>query len=191
MHGYIFSRPQVPRGIAGTLLGEAAHRLVKNTLNIRPNGSSSRYFEQTPYRNISGNPTVNRPRPAGPSGHERGYNEDPNYYYGHYNNQQATSNPGFPPISNGMPANRHNFKTQDRVQYPEQYHDIRTGVSALTVEENVRTRPPVVMLQRMPNTGNNSNMHISMPKKNPTMQGQVTICTAGVAFLLVPPAGVF
>ncbi|XP_043814711.1 5'-3' exoribonuclease 4 isoform X2 [Manihot esculenta] len=151
-------RPQVPRGIAGTLLGEAAHRLVKNTLNIRPNGSSSRYFEQTPYRNISGNPTVNRPRPAGPSGHERGYNEDPNYYYGHYNNQQATSNPGFPPISNGMPANRHNFKTQDRVQYPEQYHDIRTGVSALTVEENVRTRPPVVMLQRMPNTGNNSNM---------------------------------
>lgn len=35
------------------------------------------------------------------------------------------------------------------------------------------------------------DMHISMPKKNPTMQGQVTICTAGVAFLLVPPAGVF
>ncbi|XP_021669353.2 5'-3' exoribonuclease 4 isoform X2 [Hevea brasiliensis] len=153
-------RPQVPRGIAGPLLGEAAHRLVKNTLNIRPNGSSSRYFEQPPYRNIPGNPMFNRPRPAGPSGNERSYNYDPNYYYGHYGNQQGLmSNPRFSPISNGMPGNRHNFKTQDRVQYPEQYHDIKSGISALTVEENVRSRPPVVILQRVPNTGSNSNMH--------------------------------
>eukprot|EP00257_Ricinus_communis_P024550 XP_025011964.1 5'-3' exoribonuclease 4 isoform X2 [Ricinus communis] len=152
-------RPQVARAIAGPLLGEAAHRLVKNTLNIRPNGSSSKFLEQQTYRNIPGNSTFNRPRPAGPSGYERGYSNDPNYYYGHHNYQQGLmSNPRSPLFSNGVSSNRHNFRTQDRVQYHEQYRDLKTGMSALTMEENVKSRPPAVMSQRTQNTGYSSSL---------------------------------
>ncbi|KDP23624.1 hypothetical protein JCGZ_23457 [Jatropha curcas] len=152
-------RPQVPGAIAGPLLGEAAHRLVKTTLNIRSGGSSSRFSEQVPYRNIPGNHTFNRTRPAGHySGQEKGYIDDPNFYYGHHNNQQGLiSNTRFPPLSNGVTGNRNNFRNQERAQYPEQYRDLRTGISALTVEENNR-RPPVVVMQRMPTSGYGSNL---------------------------------
>lgn len=152
----LFYRPQVPGAITGSLLGEAAHRLVKNTLNIKQNGSSSRLFEQPPYRNGPGNHTFNRSRPAGPSSYDRGYGGDPNYYYGHYDNQQGLmSNPRYPFPSNGVQNNRQNFKTQDRGQY----HDLRTGISAVTIEENVRSRPPAVIPPRMPNPGQTPNLH--------------------------------
>ena len=136
-------RPQVSRAVAGPVLGEAAHRLVKNTLNIRSNGSSSR-----------GNNTFNRARPAGPAGYGRSYGDDPNYHYPHYNNQQGLmSNHMHPLSSNGVQGNRHNSRPQERVQYHQQYHDSSTGVSALAVEENFRSRGPAVILQRNPNPG--------------------------------------
>ncbi|KAJ6883689.1 5'-3' exoribonuclease 4-like [Populus alba x Populus x berolinensis] len=77
-------RPQAQRAVAGPFLGDAAHRLVKNTLNIKPNVSSSRVFDQQLYHNIPGNYTFYRPRPAGPAGpagYGRGYRDDPNYHY--------------------------------------------------------------------------------------------------------------
>ncbi|XP_034917881.1 5'-3' exoribonuclease 4 [Populus alba] len=142
-------RPQVPRAVAGPVLGEAAHRLVKNTLNIKPNGSSSR-----------GNYTFNRPRPAGPAGYGRGYGDDPNYHYAHYNNQQGLmSNHMYPVSSNGVQGNRHNSRPQDRVQYHQQYHDLSTGVSALTLEENFRSRAPAVISPRIPNPGYTTNLY--------------------------------
>lgn len=57
-------RPQVSGAISGPTLGEAAYRLVQNTLNIKS--------EQMSYRNFRGNQAINRPRPAGPPGYERG-----------------------------------------------------------------------------------------------------------------------
>ncbi|KAF9681686.1 hypothetical protein SADUNF_Sadunf05G0028500 [Salix dunnii] len=142
-------RPQVPRAVAGPVLGEAAHRLVKNTLNIKSNGSSSR-----------GNNTFNRARPAGPAGYGRSYGDDPNYHYAHYNNQQGlTSSHMYPLSSNGVQGNRHNSRPQDRAQYHQQYHDLSTGVSALAVEENFRSRGPAVILQRNPNPGYTLNSY--------------------------------
>lgn len=138
-------RPQVPRAISGPLLGEAAHRLLKNTLNIKPNNTSSGMLLQTPYRNMPSNYVVNRPRPAGPSGYEKGFNGDSNYYYGHYDNPRgALSIPRFPPSPNNMQGNRQNFRVQDRSTFQDQYRNSRTGMSALTTEQNFRVqhRPP-------------------------------------------------
>lgn len=59
-----FPRPQVSGAISGHTLGEAAYRLVQNTLNTKS--------EQMSYRNFRGNQAINRPRPAGPPGYERG-----------------------------------------------------------------------------------------------------------------------
>uniref|UniRef100_A0A0A0LG85 5'-3' exoribonuclease n=1 Tax=Cucumis sativus TaxID=3659 RepID=A0A0A0LG85_CUCSA len=159
-------RPRVPGAIAGPLLGEAAHRLVKNTLNIKSNGSSSGFFEQPYSRNFPGPPMFSRPRQVGPSGFETGYGEDPNYNYGHYNNYQgASSRPRYSHSSNGMPGDRQSSRGNDRVQLHEQYNNLRTGMSALTIEENVRNRspdvltpgPPPAMLPKMLNVGNSTN----------------------------------
>ncbi|KAJ6876991.1 5'-3' exoribonuclease 4-like [Populus alba x Populus x berolinensis] len=149
-------RSQVQRAVAGPFLGDAAHRLVKNTLNIKPNVSSSRVFDQQLYHNIPGNYTFYRPRPAG---YGRGYRDDPNYHYAQHSNQQGLmSNPRYQSLSNGVQSNRHNFRTQDRVQYYQQYHNLSSGVSALTVEENIRSRAPAVISPRMPNPGNTPNL---------------------------------
>ncbi|KAK9292256.1 hypothetical protein L1049_020220 [Liquidambar formosana] len=153
-------RPQVPGAICGPLLGEAAHRLLKNTLNIKPNGSSSGLLEQPSYRNFPSNYTVNRTRPAGPSGYERGFSEDLSYYNGHYNNPRGImGSPRFPPNPNQMQGNRQNFRTQDRFTYQEETDNLRTGMSALKMEESVRTRPQAVMSPRMPNSGHSPNLH--------------------------------
>ncbi|XP_050223201.1 5'-3' exoribonuclease 4-like isoform X2 [Mercurialis annua] len=151
-------RSQVPRAIAGPLLGEAAHRLLKNTLNIRPNGSPSKTFEHQPYSNLPGHPTYNRPRPAGPSGYGRGYSGEPNSYYGNQNNQHGLMNNPRPILlANGVSNNRTNFRAaHDRGQYYDQYHD---GMSTLNLEENVRSRSPAVMSQRIQNTGYSPNAH--------------------------------
>ncbi|KAF5463517.1 hypothetical protein F2P56_019423 [Juglans regia] len=159
-------RPQVPGAIAGPLLGEAAHRLVKNTLNIKTNGSSPGSWEQSSYQNFSGNHMVNRTRPVGPSGYQRGFTEDPNYYQGHHNNFQGMMGRPRLHLSNGVQGERQNFRTQDRSQYQEQSRNLRAGVSALTIEESVRSRPPTVMsprptamiLPRMPNLGHTTNL---------------------------------
>ncbi|KAJ4841121.1 5'-3' exoribonuclease 4 [Turnera subulata] len=151
-------KPQIPGAIAGPSLGEAAHRLVRNTLSVKSNGSLSRPFEQPSYQNSHGNYAFNRPRPAGPYGYERGYAHEPNNGYGQYGNHPGmTSNPRYPFPSNGM-GNRQNFRAQDRVQHHEQYQDVRARMSALAVEENVRGRAmsPGVM---NPGLHSNSNHH--------------------------------
>lgn len=162
----LFFRPQVPGAIAGPLLGEAAHRLVKNTLNIKPNGASSGLFEQPYSRNFPGPPMFSRPRQVGPSGYETGYVEDPNYNYSHYNNYQgASGRQRYSPSSNGMPGDKQSSRGNDRVQHQERYNNARTGMSSLTIEESVRNRssdmltpvPPPVMLPKMLNVGNSAN----------------------------------
>ncbi|XP_022143162.1 5'-3' exoribonuclease 4 isoform X2 [Momordica charantia] len=158
-------RPQVPGAIAGPLLGEAAHRLVKNTLNIKLNGSSSGMFEQPYSRNLPGHVMFSRPRQVGPAGYETGYGEEPNYNYGHHNNNYGVSaRPRYPHSSNNMPGDRQSFRANDKVQHQERYNNVRTGMSALTIEESVKNRsadvltpslPPVALL-KMPSIGNSA-----------------------------------
>ncbi|KAL6514860.1 5'-3' exoribonuclease 4 [Orobanche gracilis] len=155
-------RPQVSGAISGPLLGEAAHRLVCNTLNI----NSGRMH----VRNIQGNHAVNRMRPAGPPGYERGvyspnhynsyglraagqsygryggdeqgYNDDPNFLYG------SSYSPHFPmgiargygASLNGMQSNNQTFNAENRYSYQEQHHDLRNGMCDLTMEAGSRNR---------------------------------------------------
>lgn len=153
---HLFCRPQVPGAIAGPLLGEAAHRLLKNTLNIKTNNSSSGSWEQSSRQNFPGNYTVNRPRPAGPSGYQRGFTGDPNFYHGHYNNFQGMmARPRPHLVPNGVQGERQNLRTQDRLQHLEDFH-------ALTIEGSARTRPPTVMSPAtisigMPNFGHSTD----------------------------------
>ena len=78
--------------IAGLQLREAAHRLrlVKNSLNLKSNDSPSGSWDQSPSRNIPGHyQGTTRSRPAGPSGYERGFRQDPNSYYDNSYNPQG------------------------------------------------------------------------------------------------------
>ncbi|PIN24985.1 hypothetical protein CDL12_02277 [Handroanthus impetiginosus] len=97
-HQPVKERPRLSGAISGPVLGEAAYRLVHNTLNIKS--------ERTNYRNFQGNHAANRLRPAGPPGYEGGYYDDP----------------------------RQTLHAQDRYSYQEQHHDLRYGMSALTIE---------------------------------------------------------
>ncbi|KAK8508743.1 hypothetical protein V6N12_034849 [Hibiscus sabdariffa] len=75
-------RKLVPVARIGPHLGEAAHCLVKSTLIVKSNRSSSWTTEPPPSFKLSSNYSSIRPRPAGLSGYGRGFLEDPNYYYG-------------------------------------------------------------------------------------------------------------
>ncbi|KAL1350558.1 hypothetical protein AAHE18_06G032900 [Arachis hypogaea] len=110
-------RPHVPGAIAGPQLGEAAHRLVKNSLNIKSNNTSHGFSEQLP-------------------------------------------GPRYPISSNGGPSDRQNFRMQ---HHEHQFHNVRTGFSALTMEDGMRPRlsapkTPAMMFLRPPNTGSANNM---------------------------------
>lgn len=56
-----------------------------------------------------------------------------------------------------MQIDRQNFRTQDKIHYQEQYHNLRSGMSTLTMEENARSKPPAMMSPRIPNSGNTTN----------------------------------
>ena len=107
---------------------------------------------------------MNRLRPAGPSASGKYYGEDTSGYYGHYYNHQGIiTRPRYPISSNGGQSDRQNFRIHDRLQHHEQFHNVKTGFSALTMEEGVRPRSlapksPAMMLLRPPNSGPTSNM---------------------------------
>ncbi|KAM7280223.1 hypothetical protein ACFE04_007357 [Oxalis oulophora] len=152
-------RQQVPGAIAGPRLGSAALRLVKNTLNVKSNGSPSGILVQPSHHHFQGNNALNRPRPAGPQAHNkyRGYNnDDPNYLYGHHGGpQNVTSGPGYP-VANYGQGNRNNFKMLgNRSHYQDQYPDLRAGVSGISLEENSRGR----VLGEASNLGYSNNQY--------------------------------
>ncbi|KAI6678354.1 hypothetical protein NL676_039150 [Syzygium grande] len=79
-------RPSVPGAMVGPMLGEAAHRLVKSTLNIKLNNSQSSCILEPPRnRKFPGYYAVYRPRPTALSGYERGFSEDAHQYHGNHN----------------------------------------------------------------------------------------------------------
>ncbi|KAG4913993.1 hypothetical protein JHK84_054442 [Glycine max] len=152
---------QVHGAMAGPQLGEAAHRLVKNSLNIKSNNMPYGSPEQFP-----GHHAMNRLRSAGPSGYGKYYVEDKSGYYGQQNNHQGMiTRPRYPVSSNGGNNEKQNFRIQDRSQHHEQYYNGRTGFHTMTMEEGARPRPyavpsprtQVVMLSRSPNSGPTTN----------------------------------
>ncbi|XP_042482546.1 5'-3' exoribonuclease 4-like isoform X2 [Macadamia integrifolia] len=134
-------RPLVPRAISGALLGEAAHRLLKNTLQIKANTVNSSGLLYPPLHRNFHNQTAIRPCPAGPSVYERRFPQDLNNYIGCYNPpQDDITSSRTAPNFHEVQGNRQNFRTQDGQPYQEQY-DLQTRLAALTMEEGVRSWP--------------------------------------------------
>lgn len=151
----------MPGAISGPLLGEAAHRLLKNSLQIYSNGSG---LLDPPYRN-SPNIMNNRPRPAGPSGYERGFTQDYLFAHDHYPRGNPNSRSG-PPFNE---SNRQNLRMEERLPLQERYHNLRSGFSNMTIEEGSRFRNQAGMMQpRMPNTLGFNQMY---PQQHPQTSG--------------------
>lgn len=161
-------RLQVPGAIAGSQLGEAAHRLVKNTLNIKSNNTSHGLLEQPPVHH-----TMNRHRSAE---YGKYYGENTSGYYGQYNHHGITR-PKY-----GGQNDRQNLKIQDRLHNQEQFHNTKSEFVALTMEEGERPRSsrlpnsrPVTNLQ--PQFMQNMDPSIPPPKwmtRTPPMNGMHT-----------------
>lgn len=146
-------RPRVPGALSGFQLGEAAHRLLKNTLNLKSDHNNYGPLEQYPCRNSPGNHVTSMPRAAGPSGFGRGFTKDLAPYYGNHNQSRAIMGAPRSALSPyELQGNRQNFRTLDRNLNQEQNRNLNAGMSALTIEE-VRTRPHAVISSRMPNSG--------------------------------------
>ncbi|XP_043691265.1 5'-3' exoribonuclease 4-like isoform X2 [Telopea speciosissima] len=163
-------RPLVPRAISGPLLGEAAHRLLKNTLQIKANTATSSALLDAPLKRNFHNQMVNRPWPARPSGYERGFPQDLNYYNAHYNPPRGTitsSRTG--PNFHEMQGNRQNFRAQDGQSYQEQYN-LNTGLAAVTIEEGVRSWPHngVQNAEYSPNLHQSTDWNLGSPPLPPT-----------------------
>ncbi|MED6111231.1 5'-3' exoribonuclease 4 [Stylosanthes scabra] len=157
-------RPQVSGAIAGSQLGEAAHRLVRNSLNIKLNNTSHGFSEQH-----ASHHTINNLQSAGSSGHGKHYPETTGGYYGQYNHQGIMARPKYPISSNE--GGRQNFKAHDRLQQ-KPFHNLKTGFSAMTIEEGarIRTSGPTANPQHQV-------AHMGPPKWTPktsTMNGKYT-----------------
>ncbi|KAG5541230.1 hypothetical protein RHGRI_021165 [Rhododendron griersonianum] len=173
-------RPRVPGAMSIPQLGEAAHRLLKNTLNLKSNHNNFGSGEQTSYRNAASNQVHNRPRATGSSGYGRRFIEDRSSYCGNYdqgNGIAGSPRPAFSPFE--LKASQQSLRTQDRylnqeqqtvspyvvqgntqkfrrqdgyLHQEEQRHSLQDGMSALTIEE-ISTKPPALMSPRIPNSG--------------------------------------
>ncbi|KAK7277854.1 hypothetical protein RJT34_22873 [Clitoria ternatea] len=157
-------RPQISGAIAGSQLGEAAHRLVKNTLNIKLNNTSHGLLEQPPVHH-----TMNRLRSAGDGKY---YGENSSDYHGQYNHHDMMTRPRY-----GGQSNRQNFRIQDRPQHQEECLNLKTQISASTMAEGGRHGssrfPNNLQPQFVHNTGP-PLAHSKWMTKAPPMNGMYT-----------------
>ncbi|KAG6468938.1 hypothetical protein ZIOFF_073633 [Zingiber officinale] len=151
-------RPQVSGALSGHLLGEAAHRLVKNSLQIRSNNNAG--LLDLAYRN---GPTFgSKVKPTGPLGYERGY-ESPNYY--------QYSNTGMQGFSNSRPKIHDTQFSKQNTRMPESSNShgqssysntgIVPDVSQLRLENGPKQQPQI----RMQNPG------FSVPQQQSILDG--------------------
>lgn len=145
----------MPGSISGPQLGEAAHRLLKNSLNIKSSPTSSGYSGQMLHRNHPNNNATYRPRAVGPLGYDPRFSKDPVYYH---TPEGIVRSPKPSYASNGYQGNKQNFKAQERFSYQEQYLNIGNGMSNLTIDGGARSQQNAVMPMRMPNPGQSPNV---------------------------------
>lgn len=185
-------RQPVPRALNGPQFGEAAHRLLSTTLNIKPiYNNYSGQWDQAPYSSALNNRMSinNRSRPVGHSEFGRGFNEDPNRYYGNLHNNYVTNRvrPAGPSghsrnysedTSNSLslkesPISRQNHRVEDWCVNKEQNHGLLSaGVSALTIEKNGNNSHALVSTrvsnsEQLPKTGNQFPQDIGPPPLPP------------------------
>ncbi|KAJ0982544.1 hypothetical protein J5N97_010799 [Dioscorea zingiberensis] len=131
-------RPQVSGAISGPQLGEAAHRLLKNTLQIKPSNRPG--LLDAPHWDTL---FSKRPRPAGPVGYEGGFNKDSNHH--HYSNHYSRGSPSFRPPSYNSDSQNSYSKQYDRAERPlyprDQYDELRTRTANLSLDEGAKARP--------------------------------------------------
>ncbi|KAL9249200.1 5'-3' exoribonuclease 4-like protein [Drosera capensis] len=153
-------RPQIPGAIYGLQLGEAAHRLIKNSLNIRQSSPSPGWSGSMPYQNYAGNHMFNKPTPAaGPSNYGRGYHDDMDFNYGPQNGPVKLA----PRYANyGI---RNNMKVQGRLPQGGYYEDLPQAMVTLTVGEVGRGPRPLAMRPTINHFGSN---HVNTPPAPPT-----------------------
>ncbi|KAL5210007.1 hypothetical protein ABZP36_005630 [Zizania latifolia] len=132
-------RPQVSGALSGSVLGEAAHRLLKNSLQIKPGNSSG--LLGMPYRGAPYGPG-HKPRPAGPLGYERGFVEN------HYHMSRSVPNPR-PAFFSDAQGDRQNVRILERPNSRSHNNSIHAGMSRLTIQEG----PRVHQNNRMQNSG--------------------------------------
>ncbi|CAN6308967.1 unnamed protein product [Urochloa humidicola] len=123
-------RPQVAGALSGSVLGQAAHRLVKNSLQIK-SGSAAGLLDM-PYRGAPYGPG-NRPRPAGPLGYERGFVD--NSYHAQMSRSVPNSHPQF---FGDAQANRQPVRILERPNSRSHEAGIRASMSKLTIHEGPR-----------------------------------------------------
>lgn len=123
-------RPQVHGALSGSVLGEAAHRLVKNSLQIK-SGSSAGLLDM-PYRGAPYGPG-NRPRPAGPLGYERGFVDNP--YLAHMSRSAPNPRPQF---FGEAQTNRPNVRILERPNTRSHDGGINSGMSKLAIQDGPR-----------------------------------------------------
>ncbi|XP_073115640.1 5'-3' exoribonuclease 4 isoform X2 [Elaeis guineensis] len=139
-------RPLLSGTLSGHVLGEAAHRLVKNSLQIKSNNTVR--LLGAPGRNAAQG--VNKPRPAGPLGYERGFMEGKDYCRSSTYSPPSCNIQGF---SNSRPfqfaSDFQGYSQNLRMQKSnfQDHGNISTGISNLTIEE----RPRFQSHPRMPN----------------------------------------
>lgn len=114
-------RPQVSGAISGFRLGEASHRLVINSLQHKPNTRLPNGPNwDSPYM-------VNRPRPAGPLGYERGF-QHPNNYYTSSPYPQDFSNPKQVKLFSETQGSTQNARIQERLNSQDHYYNSRSNL---------------------------------------------------------------
>lgn len=130
-------RPQVSGAISGLLLEEAAHRLVRNSLQIKANSAG---LLDSPYnRKNSSSFLTAKMKPSRPSGYEGGF-QNPNLYpHRHLHNPRDFSNPRVA-HSTELQNTRNPFRSNEHFNPQDQYH-IERGTSQSSVEDGLRYRP--------------------------------------------------
>ncbi|XP_038985371.1 5'-3' exoribonuclease 4-like isoform X1 [Phoenix dactylifera] len=123
-------RSQLSVARSGPHLGAAAHRLLKNTLQLKTNVSG---LLDRPYKNAL--QAVYKPRPTGPLGHKRSFVRDLSYYRSSNHKPRDFPNSQSVQNSNEAECSRQNLRIQEKLISQNQQQNIYIGMSNMRIDE--------------------------------------------------------